>query len=89
MEFKRDDTLSLEEFTALLDKFKELLFKVISNQFTEDRLFNWKYEILKDYDINGVPAGVKFAYSHWLNEALLRPMNSVRVVHGGFGVDNR
>jgi len=83
MEFKPNDTLSLEEFTALLEKFKDLLVKAISGQFTEDRSFNWKYAILKDHNINGGPAGVEFGYSFWLIEALLRPMNSVRVVHRG------
>ena len=83
MEFKLNDTLSLEEFTTLLEKFKDLLFKAISGQFAEDRSFNWKYAILKDDDINGGPAGLEHAYSFWLLEGLLRPMRKVRVVHRG------
>jgi len=83
MEFKPNDTLSLEEFTALLEKFKDLLVKAISGQFTEDYSFNWKYAILKDHNINGGPAGVEFGYSFWLIEALLRPMRKVRVIHRG------
>jgi len=82
MEFKPDNTLSLEEFTTLLEKFKDLLVKAISGQFTEDSSFNWKYAILKD-DINGGPAGGEHAYSFWLMEGLLRPMRKARVVHRG------
>ena len=66
-----------------ISKNKKLPSKAISGQFTEDRSFNWKYTILKDYDINGEPASVEHAYSFWLIEGLLRPMRKVRVVLRG------